>query len=112
MADLKQKEAMVALYEAIFWESHEPQKATFVEIFLDMTELAEKKDLTLPEFIRQDFGDFIQAFLYNLRRESFSSMGQSFLVRDRSREIPFSDPGEICCWTLREFKPFMGIFRP
>lgn len=50
-------------YEAIFWESHEPQKATFVEIFLDMTELAEKKDLTLPEFIRQDFGDFIQAFL-------------------------------------------------
>jgi hypothetical protein len=34
-----------------------------VEIFLDMTELVEKKDLTLPEFIRQDFGDFIQAFL-------------------------------------------------
>ena len=50
-------------YEAIFWESHEPQKAAFVEIFLDMTELLEKKDLTLESFIRQDLEAFIRAFL-------------------------------------------------
>ena len=50
-------------FEAIFWESHEPQKAAFVEIFLDMTELLEKKDLTLEAFMRQDLEAFIQAFL-------------------------------------------------
>ena len=50
-------------YEAIFWESHEPQKAAFVEIFLDMTELLEKKDLTLESFIRQDIEAFIRAFI-------------------------------------------------
>lgn len=50
-------------YEAIFWESHEPQKAAFAEIFLDMTELLEKKDLTLREFIRQDVEAFIHSFL-------------------------------------------------
>ena len=50
-------------YEAIFWESHEPQKAAFVEIFLDMTELLEKKDLTLESFIRQDLEAFIRAFI-------------------------------------------------
>ena len=49
-------------YEAIFWESHEIQKAAFVEIFLDMTELLEKQDLTLPDFIRQDVEAFIRAF--------------------------------------------------
>jgi len=49
-------------YEAIFWESHEVQKAAFVEIFMDMTELVEKKDLTLESFIRQDFEDFIQKY--------------------------------------------------
>ncbi len=31
-------------YEAIFWESHEPQKMSFVETFLDMAELLEKKE--------------------------------------------------------------------
>ena len=50
-------------YEAVFWESHEPQKAAFVEIFLDMTELLEKKDLTLESFIRQDVEAFIRTFL-------------------------------------------------
>lgn len=49
--------------EAIFWESHEPQKMAFAEIFLDMTEFLEEKELTLDRFIRRDFEDFIQAFL-------------------------------------------------
>jgi hypothetical protein len=34
-----------------------------VEIFLDMTELLEKKDLTLESFIRQDIEAFIRAFI-------------------------------------------------
>jgi LmbE family N-acetylglucosaminyl deacetylase len=50
-------------YEAIFWESHEIQKASFVEIFLDMTDLLAQKDLTLESFIRQDVEAFIQTFL-------------------------------------------------
>jgi LmbE family N-acetylglucosaminyl deacetylase len=50
-------------FEAIFWESHEPPKAAFVEIFLDMTELLEKRDLTLEAFMRQDLEAFIQTFL-------------------------------------------------
>ena len=50
-------------FEAVFWESHEPQKAAFVEIFLDMNEFLEKKDLTLDGFIRQDIEAFIRAFL-------------------------------------------------
>jgi LmbE family N-acetylglucosaminyl deacetylase len=50
-------------FEAIFWESHEPPKAAFVEIFLDMTELLEKRDLTLEAFMRQDLEAFVQAFL-------------------------------------------------
>ena len=50
-------------YEAIFWESHDPQKINFAEIFLDLTELLEKKDLTLEDFIRQDVETFIGAFL-------------------------------------------------
>jgi len=49
-------------YEAIFWESHEVEKAAFVEIFVDMTELIEKKDLTLESFIRQDFEAFMQKY--------------------------------------------------
>jgi hypothetical protein len=35
----------------------------FAEIFLDMTEFLEEKELTLDRFIRRDFEDFIQAFL-------------------------------------------------
>jgi hypothetical protein len=50
-------------YEAIFWETHEFQKGNFVEIFLDMTELLERKDLTLEGFIREDFEAFIRAFI-------------------------------------------------
>jgi LmbE family N-acetylglucosaminyl deacetylase len=49
--------------EAIFWESHEIQKATFVETFLDMTQLLEQKDLSLEDFIRQDVEAFIRTFL-------------------------------------------------
>jgi LmbE family N-acetylglucosaminyl deacetylase len=49
--------------EAIFWESQEVQKATFVEPFLDMTELLEHKDLSLEDFIRQDVEAFIRIFL-------------------------------------------------
>lgn len=49
-------------YEAIFWESHEVQKTAFVEIFMDLTELIEKKDLTLESFMRQDFEAFIQKY--------------------------------------------------
>ncbi len=49
-------------YEAVFWETHEHQKVAFVEIFLDMTELLHRKDLTLEEFIRQDVEGFIQAY--------------------------------------------------
>ncbi len=49
--------------EAVFWESHEVQKADFVEIFLDMSEFLEAKELSLAEFIRQDVEGFIRAFL-------------------------------------------------
>jgi hypothetical protein len=49
--------------EAIFWESHEVQKATFVETFLDMTDLLEHNDLSLEDFIRQDMEAFIRTFL-------------------------------------------------
>ena len=50
-------------YEAIFWETHEPQKMGFAEIFLDLSELLEKRDLTLADFIRQDVDAFIRTFL-------------------------------------------------
>jgi LmbE family N-acetylglucosaminyl deacetylase len=49
--------------EAVFWESHEVQKADFVEIFLDMSQLLEVKELSLADFIRQDVEGFIRAFL-------------------------------------------------
>jgi LmbE family N-acetylglucosaminyl deacetylase len=49
--------------EAVFWESHEVQKADFVEIFLDMTRLLEAKELSLADFIRQDMEGFIRLFL-------------------------------------------------
>ncbi len=50
-------------YEAIFWESHEPQKASFAEIFLDMIELLEKRDLSLGEFMRRDLERFTELYL-------------------------------------------------
>ncbi len=50
-------------FEAIFWESQELPKAAYVEIFVDMTEMLEKSDLTLEAFMRQDLEAFIQAFL-------------------------------------------------
>ena len=49
--------------EAVFWESHEVQKATFVETFLDMDELLRNKELSLEDFIREDVEAFIRAFL-------------------------------------------------
>jgi len=49
--------------DAIFWESHDIQKASFVETFLDMTELLERKDLSLENFIREDVESFIRAYL-------------------------------------------------
>jgi LmbE family N-acetylglucosaminyl deacetylase len=49
--------------EAVFWESHEVQKADFVEIFLDMTELLGAEDLSLANFIREDVEGFLRAFL-------------------------------------------------
>jgi len=50
-------------YEAIFWESHEPQKMGFAEIFVDLNEFLEKKDLTVEDFIRRDVETFIRTFL-------------------------------------------------
>jgi N-acetylglucosamine malate deacetylase 1 len=50
-------------YEAVFWESHEIQKASFVEIFLDMTALIEEKDSSLESFAREDFESFIRRYL-------------------------------------------------
>jgi len=52
-------------YEAVFWETHEIQKSSFTEIFLDMTELLENPELTLETFIRQDFEGFIKDFIKN-----------------------------------------------
>jgi LmbE family N-acetylglucosaminyl deacetylase len=49
--------------DAIFWESHDIQRASFVETFLDMTELLEAKELSLKDFIHQDVESFIRAFL-------------------------------------------------
>jgi hypothetical protein len=49
--------------DAIFWESHDIQRASFVETFLDMSELLETKELSLEDFIRQDVEGFIRAFL-------------------------------------------------
>ncbi len=49
-------------YEAIFWESHAVSSASFAEIFLDMNELLENKDMTLAAFIRRDMETFIQAY--------------------------------------------------
>jgi LmbE family N-acetylglucosaminyl deacetylase len=50
-------------YEAIFWESHEVQQASFMEIFLDMTELLFRKDLSVKTFIQEDFEEFQTAFM-------------------------------------------------
>ena len=49
--------------DAIFWESHDIQRASFVETFLNLTELLERKNLSLDNFIREDVESFIRAFL-------------------------------------------------
>jgi LmbE family N-acetylglucosaminyl deacetylase len=49
--------------DAIFGESHDIPEASFVETFLDMTELLERKNLSPDNFIREDVESFILAFL-------------------------------------------------
>jgi LmbE family N-acetylglucosaminyl deacetylase len=49
-------------YEAIFGESHAVSAASFVEIFLNMNELLENREMTVANFIRQDMEAFIRAF--------------------------------------------------
>ncbi len=50
-------------FEAVFWESHEIQKSSFVEIFLDMGELLTRKDLSLRAFAQEDWESFQNAYL-------------------------------------------------
>jgi LmbE family N-acetylglucosaminyl deacetylase len=50
-------------WEAVFWESHEIQKASFVEIFLNMTEFLFRKDLSVKTFIQEDFEEFQTVFM-------------------------------------------------
>lgn len=50
-------------YEAIFQESQEVEVASFVETFLIMTELLERKDLSLENFVREDMEAFLRAYL-------------------------------------------------
>jgi len=50
-------------YEAVFWESHEVQKASFVEVFLNMTEFLPRKDLSVRTFIREDLDQFLESYL-------------------------------------------------
>lgn len=50
-------------YEAIFWESHEFQRSTFAEIFLDMNILLQNSSLSLVDFIRQDMEAFVNIYL-------------------------------------------------
>ncbi len=50
-------------YEAIFRESHHVQGAAFVETFLVMTELLERKELSLENFVREDMEAFIKSYL-------------------------------------------------
>ena len=50
-------------YEAVFLESHEIQKASFVEIFLDMGELLTRKDLSINAFTDEDLKSFQNAYL-------------------------------------------------
>ncbi|MBP1715078.1 MAG: uncharacterized protein H6Q42_3281 [Deltaproteobacteria bacterium] len=49
-------------YEAVFWESHNVQKAAFVEIFLNMTEFLRRKELTVKKFMQEDFEEFLKGY--------------------------------------------------
>ena len=49
--------------EAVFWDSHGVQRERFVETFIDMGALLEKRELTLMEFVQKDMEDFFQAYL-------------------------------------------------
>jgi peptide methionine sulfoxide reductase MsrA len=49
--------------EAVFWESHEIQKASFVEIFLDMGELLTRIELSIRAFTQEDWEGFQNAYL-------------------------------------------------
>jgi LmbE family N-acetylglucosaminyl deacetylase len=50
-------------YEAVFWESHEVQKASFLEIFVEMTEFVKRKDLSIRTFIQEDVAEFMKDYL-------------------------------------------------
>jgi LmbE family N-acetylglucosaminyl deacetylase len=50
-------------FEAVFWESHEVQKASFVEVFLDLTELLRRRDLSIKTFIQEDLEEFLKSYL-------------------------------------------------
>lgn len=50
-------------YEAIFWETHELQKSTCAEIFLDMNILLQNPALSIVDFVRQDMEAFINIYL-------------------------------------------------
>ncbi len=49
--------------EAVFQSSHEVQKASFIETFCDLSELLDRKDLSLRDWARMDFEDFLNAYL-------------------------------------------------
>jgi LmbE family N-acetylglucosaminyl deacetylase len=49
--------------EAVFWESHEVQKAAFLETFVDMSEFLERSELTIEDFIREDVDAFLRNYL-------------------------------------------------
>lgn len=49
--------------DAVFWESHEVQKASFVEIFLDLTELLGRRNLSVKTFIQEDLEEFLKSYL-------------------------------------------------
>ncbi len=49
-------------YEAVFRESHKTAESSFEEIFLDMTELLRRKELSVKKFVQEDFEEFLQAY--------------------------------------------------
>jgi len=50
-------------FEAIFWESHEPQKMAFAENFLEMSEFLANINLSVEEFMRKDMELFISKYV-------------------------------------------------
>jgi LmbE family N-acetylglucosaminyl deacetylase len=50
-------------FEAVFLESHEVQKFSFVEVFLDLREFLTRKDLSIQSFMREDLESFQKSYL-------------------------------------------------